>query len=277
MKMLLDQNKIPSAEDFRPVAIQKALTRYSMGHWSFRYAWPLLIGSSAFGVLFGFSYNLFLAMIGITGFASINFVLNQYINAEKFKRKYIDELLLLQERRTRLKQQNLKNELEKYGLADGANQLKQFTIKYRTLVEILDSKFDKTQLTYSRYQGIASEVYLSGIDNLNDMLLAKKTMASIDLKYVSDRLSKLDEKDSNNKAVEKEKDALLRSQYSYKLQEEKIYKLMAENEAALTQIDETTIAISEITKSTNREAQVNMENSMKQLAEMAERTKLYSR
>jgi len=275
--MLLDKDKIPTAEDFRPAAIQKALTQYSMGHWTFRYAWPLLIGSSVFGVLFGFSYNLFLALIGITGFASINFVMNQYINADKFKKKYIDELLLLQERRTRLKLQNLKNELEKNGLSDGANQLGQFTNKYRTLVEILESKFEKTQLTFSRYQGIASEVYLSGIDNLKDMLLAQKTMNSIDLNYVSDRLSKIENKDTNNKAVEKEKDALLRSQYSYKLQEEKINKLMAENESALTQIDETTIAISEITKSANREAQADMENSMKLLSEMAERSKLYSR
>ncbi len=275
-KNLIPQ-KVITSEDFRPAAIQKALFQNSLSHWSFRYSFPAILGAGLTGVLFGFSYPIFLSVLGIIGFSSTYFIFNQVIKSDTFKKKYIDQLIKRQEELTKEKLLNLKQELINNKLDDAAQQLGQFEQKFQNLIEILKTKFDKTQLTYGRYYGIAQEVYLSGIDNITDILLAKKTMNSIDLEYVSSRLARLENKDKNNKVVKKEIDALLRSQFSYKMQDEKIGSLIAENETALTQLDEASIAISEIKKSKDKQGQIDMENSMKALAEMASRSKLYSR
>lgn len=272
-----EQIKIPISNDFRPAAIKNALFKNSINHWSSRYFAPALLGTAVFGAFFGFSYELFLVMLGITGFSSSMFVYNQNIKADAFKQHYIKNLIELQEKSTQQKLENLKENLVKNNLTHSARQLDQFKQKFETIIEILNTKFDQTQLTYSRYYGIAQEVYLSGLDNLNDILIAKKTMNSIDLDYISLRLSELESKDKGNKAVQKEVDALLRSNYSYQVQQEKIVSLTAENESALTQIDEASIAISEINKSKDKQGQIDMENSMMALAEMAKRTKFYSR
>jgi hypothetical protein len=270
-------NKEPTSSDFTQKAISKALLNYSFGHWSFRYSIPLILGTLVFGLFFGFSYSLYLCILAILGLTAFSLIRNLFFRADSFRKNYLDLLL---ERLTSVAEKklfNLKDDLTKYKHEHGAKQLEQFKRKFETLVEILKSKFDAGQLTYNRYYSIAQEVYLAGIDNLNDVVIALKTMRSIDLKYIDTRISELNKKDLANKAVQKEIDALQRSKQSYLSQEEKINSLIAENETALTQIDDATVAISEITKSTNKEAQVDMENSMIALTELANRTKLYSR
>jgi hypothetical protein len=270
-------NKEPTSSDFTQNAISKALINYTFGHWSFRYAIPLIFGTLVFGLFFGFTYHLFLGILTIIGIAAFSLIYNLFFRAEKFRKKYLDFLMEKLADIAEKKLYNLKEDLLNYKHEHGAKQLDQFKLKFDVLLDILKSKFDASQLTYNRYYSIAQEVYLAGIDNLNDIVLALKAMNSIDLKYIEDRLSELKKKDPANNAVLKEVDALQRSKQSYQTQEDKINQLVAENETALTQIDEATIAISEITKSTNKEAQIDMENSMTALAELAKRSKLYSR
>jgi hypothetical protein len=270
-------NKEPTSSDFTQKAINKALLNYSFGHWTFRYSIPIIFGAVVFGLFFGFSYNLFLAIIAIIGISALALIVNLYFRADIFRKRYIDFLMEKLSVIAEKKLHNLKEDLITFKHEHGAKQLGQFKLKFDALRDILKSKFDAGQLTYNRYYTIAQEVYLAGIDNLNDVVIALKTLKSIDLKYIDTRLAELKKKDPENKAVSKEVEALLRSRQSYLAQEEKINKLIAENETALTQIDEVTVAISEITKSVNKEAQVDMENSMAALAELANRTKLYSR
>ncbi|MCK7532840.1 MAG: hypothetical protein MZV63_18290 [Marinilabiliales bacterium] len=60
-------------------------------------------------------------------------------------------------------------------------------------IEILNVKFpDKNQLTYNRYYTIAQEVFLSGIDNLNEVLLIHKTLDAIDMDYIERSLQRLE-------------------------------------------------------------------------------------
>ena len=271
------EDKIPTSSDFTPASLNRSLFRHSVRHWSIRYAPSLLLGGVLFGILFGFSYPLFLLMLGLIGFASITFIINIYFRGDKYKKQHALNLLQKLEEQTEQKLVNLKGNLIRYKNEHGAKQLEQFRQKFNTLVDILKSKFDVSQLTYNRYYSIAQEVFLSGIDNLNDVITALKTLESIDLKYITERLKSIKDEDENNMAVKKEKDALTRSLNSYDLQKNKITELIAENESALTQMDEATIAISEINRSQEKEARIDMENSMKALADMAQRSKLYSR
>ncbi len=270
-------NKVPVSADFTPGAIRKALLEYANTHWIFRYSIPLFLGSILFGVVFGFSYVKFLISIALLGVAGFSWIFNYYFFADKFKRKYLEHLNQLVAEYTRSKLKNLKEELKKYNDFMAAKQMEQFIKKFEVLVDILKTKFDPDSLTFGRYFGIVQEVYLSGIDNLADILVAHKTIQSIDPNYINDRLNKLGAMDMDSMAIKKEIDALHRSLESHKEQNLKIQNLMAENEMALSQIDETTVAISEISKSRDKQAEIDMENSMKALAEMKERSKYYSR
>ncbi len=268
---------MPTSRDFTPAAIKKALLGTAFEHWSFRYALPALAGTGIIGALFGFSFPVFLAMLGIVGGSASGFIVNTLFRGSKFESQYINYLHRLIDEHTAEKRKNLKEDLVTLGEKRAALQLSQFDQKFEILVEVLNQKFDESQLTYQRYYGIAKEVYLSGIDNLNNIVLALKTMKSIDLNYIDFSLKEIEKKDKNNMAVKKELDALLRSKESYKNLQQKIEDILAENEAALTQIEQTTIAISEITRSKNNEAEVDMEDSMKALEEMALRSAYYSR
>lgn len=268
--------RVPTSSDFTQASLNKKLFQYSIAHWSFRYTIPFILGAIVFGVLFSFSYELFLTILFIFGFGCAAFIFNVFFKGDKIKKKYTELLLKLLEEQTEQKLKNLENNLLSFKQTHGAKQLEQFRQKFEILVDILKYKFDVSQLTYNRYYSIAREVYLSGIDNLNDLVIALKTLDSIDLEYINDRLKSLKDKDPENMAIKKEVEALNRSLNSFKQQEQKVYNLIAENETALTQMDEATIAISEISKSKDKEAGIDMENSMKALAELAQRTKLYS-
>lgn len=270
-------NKVPTSADFTPKAINRALMEYANNHWLFRYSIPLFFGSILFSVLFGFSYAKFLVSIGLLGLAGFSWIINYYFSADKFKRKYLDHLNQIIADYTQAKLKNLKEDLNKFNDYVATKQLEQFIKKFEVLVDILKTKFDPDSLTFGRYFGIVQEVYLSGIDNLADILVAHKTVQSIDVNYINDRLNKLGTAEKDSMVVKKELEALQRSLDSHKEQGLKIQHLLAENEMALTQIDETTIAISEISKSRDKQAEIDMENSMKALVDMKERSKYYSR
>ncbi|MCK9206630.1 MAG: hypothetical protein M0P66_05915 [Salinivirgaceae bacterium] len=271
------KDKIPTSQDFTQKAIKKALMDTALDHWSFRYSLPAIAGTGIVGALFGFSYPIFLVMLGILGGSASSFAYNTLFKGQTFEKKYVGNLHKIIDKHTEEKRKNLKEDLLEFKNLHGARQLEQFDQKFEVLVEVLNQKFDSSQLTYQRYYGIAKEVYLSGIDNLNRIMIASKTMNSIDLDYIDITLKEVSKKDQNNMAVKKEMEALQRGRESYFNLKNKIDEILAENEAALTQIDQTTIAISEITRSKNNEAQMGMENSMQALEEMAMRSTYYSR
>lgn len=278
MRVTLPQDKkIPTSKDFAPMAIKKALFDFAVNHWLFRYSIPLLLGSIVFSALFGFSYFNFLIILGIFGLGVSSLIVNFFFRSDKFKVRYVEQLNALIEEHTKGKLKRLKDDLGKYQDTQAGKQLEQFIKKFDVLVDILKHKFDPDSLTFGRYVGIAQEVYLSGIDNLSDILLAHKTIKSIDKNYIHDRINAIGAQNAGGNAVKKELDALHRSLESLKEQENKIQELIAENEMALTQMDETTISISEISKSKDKQAQIDMENSMKALAELKERSVYYSR
>jgi hypothetical protein len=276
MKTKRPIEKIPTYSDFSPAAVNKALIDKSLSHWSMRYSVPLLLGTGLFGVVFGFSYNLFLVSLGIVGVTGAYFINNVFIKADKFRSQYTNYML---ERMEDLKKEKLKDLHENLTASKnerGARQLQQFKQKFETLSDIIRTKFDPGQLTFDRYYSIAHEVYLSGLDNLNDVVVAEKTLKSIDLNYIGNRLKALENEEKTMASV-KELEALNRSKQSFHEQKEKIKLLLAENETALSQMDTATIAISEITKSKDKQGQIDMENSMKALTEVIERSKYYSR
>jgi hypothetical protein len=276
-EVIVDHIKIPTSNDFTEVSLNKALLQSTNSHWLIRYTPSVLGGVLLVGVLFGFSYGLFLSLLGIISMASITWVYKYFSKGADFRKTHIKRLHQMIELATESRRKNLKEDLLDLSCNQGSKQVDLFQQKFDNLIDILKSKFDINQLTYNRYYSIAQEVLLSGIDNLASIVMALKTLQSIDLDYINQRLVKLEQEDETNMAVRKEKDALIRSLKSFQDQNNRMKELLAENEQALTQIDESSVAISKIKRSKEGEAKIDMELSMKELQKLAQRSYAYSR
>jgi len=264
---------VPSISDFSSTAIAKARKKYTLKHWTTRYS-AVPLGLSVLGsFLFGFSELAFCSLVASFGLACFPWIYLYYIRAGNFEHRHVEELHKAIRKQTELKRECLKQDLIEYGCPDGAQQLDKLQAKFDSLNRLLADKLDPNELTYKRYQGIALEVFLSGIDNLAVIVSALKSISEIDSDHVNAQLTqlrKLPNKDDSE--VQKRIGALETRLDVRQKQLDKIKRLLIENEQAMTQLDETTVAIADMDTGQN-EAEVDMENSMRDLAEITKRAK----
>ena len=269
-------NRTPNASDFSPKAIRRALKQHAGNHWTTRYSAVIFLLAILGGGLFGFSEVVFVAMIGTMGAGCLSWVYNYYIQSGKFEQRYVSQLQKAIREQTERKRERLKEELLDLDCLEGANQLDKLQAKFECLVELLADKLDTSELTYGRYYGIAQEVLLSGIDNLSAVVSALKSISKIDENYIVERLAELRTSASQDSESEKEIDTLETRLAIRQKQEEKVKHLLLENTEAMTQLDQTNVAIADMDTGMG-EAEVDMENSMKELAEITNRAQLYSK
>lgn len=267
---------VPTVYDFSPEAIRRALKRHARGHWTLRYSAMLLVLSALAGGLFGFSELVFTAIVGVIGLGGLSWVYNCYIQADNFEYRYVEQLQSAIQEQTERKRERLKEDLIEHECPDGAQQLDKFQAKFDSLTELLGDKLDTGELTYQRYLGIAQEVFLSGIDNLAAAVSALKSISEIDVEYINEHLKRLrDSADPGDPEIQKEIEPLETRLGMRQNQLDKIKHLLLENERAMTHLDETTVAIADMDTG-GGEAKVDMENSMKALAEITQRAQRYS-
>lgn len=268
--------RVPTARDFSPAAIRRALRRYAIDHWTMRYSAVSLGASILAGALFGFSEIVFYAIVGSFGASCLSLVYNYYIRADNFRHRYVEQLQRAIQERTERNRERLKQDLIDLGCPEGAQQFDKLQAKFDSLDELLADKLDPSELTFKRYRGIALEVFLSGIDNLTAVVSALKSISEIDVDYINERLQRLRTSTNHeNREIQKEIEALETRLKVQQKQVEKIKRLLLENEQAMTQLDETTVAIADMDTGQS-EAEIDMENSMIELAEITKRAKRFS-
>ena len=259
-------------EHLSHAGLKKALKNHAVSHWSFRYAVVMVLVSALSIPLFGFMLNTFTFLLASCGLLALSWVWNYWMDGSKFIDKRIRMIQSYIEEETEKKQLALKENLDGIVNNKPANQINELKEKFENLIAVLSSKFDENELTYKRYLGISYEVYLSAIDNLNKILLSHKGISDINQKTLKERLKTLDP----SKRLElEEKETLEKRLNIYEQEIDRINELLLENEKAMTQIDETTIAISKINASEG-EGALDMENSMKELVEITRSTHKYS-
>lgn len=259
-----------SQEDFSPKAIEKALQKHTFGHWSFRYPLVGVLLTLLAIPLFGWSYPIFVALLATAGFSVVSFVWNYFISSDKFLHKHMDKLQQALQFNAERKMAKLKKDLQDHHHAK--LQVEQVDRVFENLTEILEHKFNTSELTYKRYYGMAQEVFLSAIDNLSEIVLSLKSIEEIDKNYIKQRLKELDRNDAFDsqeiETLEKRMDLLHKT-------EQKIRSLLIENEKAMTLMNETAIEIAKIDVN-DQEGKIDMENSMKQLSELIKHSQDYS-
>lgn len=265
----------PRVEDFEEKAIIKALNKSIMDNW--------FVGASIGAIPVGLLTAILLGTgvgVPIIGGALLlgggTWAWKRFINGDKFFDQYRDHLRQLIDEDTERRRHELQRSLEAYGNKHACEQLEQFQIKIKVFIEILDMKFpDKNQLTYNRYYTIAQEVFLSGIENLNEVLLIHKTLDAIDIDYIERSLQMLEGREQDP-ATKRERSSLLQSRQQYQDQQEDIKNLMAQNEEALSKLDEAIVQVQDIKRSANNSSQLDMEASIEQLHTLAQQSYKFS-
>ncbi len=202
----------------------------------------------------------------------LSWLWNYIIKADDFIHKRLKVIQKTIEEESSKKEKYLRENL--VGLLNNkpSDQIEELKEKFENLVAVLSSKFNENEITYKRYLGIAYEVYLSAIDNLNNISLSYQGISDINKKTLKNRMQKLN---IENRLELQEKQTLEKRLGIYEQEINHINELLLENEKAMTQIDETTIAISKINTEEGKGA-LDMENSMKELVELTKSTHKYS-
>jgi hypothetical protein len=260
-------------KDVSPKALKKAVVAHSTQAPLTVYPAALSLLAGVYAILFDAS-SLAIAAMSIGGFLTAASWMWEYFvkgdsHASKVVAKYRSEL----ESKRKAAISLLRDDLQENNDAQGLKQLSLFKEKYDNFLHILSRKLDDTELTHQRYMTIAEQVYLGGLDNLENAALALKSISAIDTGHIQKELNALDRQNST-KADSKR--AALESRLALrKNQLDRASQFILENEQALTQLDHVATKIADI-KTQQGRAQVDLEVAMRDLQHLITRAENYS-
>jgi len=265
------EEEAPTPADYSSSAIKKALGKYTRNHWTSRYSWVPLGVSVLWATFIGFTETVFLFLLGSFALMVVPWVTFYFFRAGAFQVNYVNDLHKRSREITERRRLRLKQDLEEHNCHDGSEQLDKLKAKFDTLYELLADKLESGEMMFQRYQGIALEVFLSGVDNLTKVLHALKSVREIDPGYIENHLKMLKNQAKSGDAEAAAEIQILESRL--KLRENQlaeVQRLLLENEEAMTTLDATTVAIAAMDTGQD-EGKIDMENSIRDLAEIAER------
>jgi len=266
--------------DFSQKAIQKAVKNKILQSPVSLYTISLgMVGIIAAGLILPNPVLLGISA-GVISAGLLNTAVNYLFRKDKIESKHIthlNRLLIAQKQKVLM---HLKKGLAKYktekGLEVYADQaVKQFEKiqkKFDNFKSILSEKFFENEIFHGRFLGTTEQLYLSVLDNLEDILNSLTTISNIDDSYIVERLTYLNGLKELEEADKREALTLKARKQLKDKQLERINELLTINEEAMTQIDITMTTICELKTKSGR-AQVDMEIARKDLEELVLRTK----
>ncbi|HAA03240.1 MAG TPA: hypothetical protein DCZ69_17245 [Syntrophobacteraceae bacterium] len=159
------------------------------------------------------------------------------------------------------------------GFQQGGEQVRMLREKYQNLAEVLRRRLDAGELTYRRYLGMAESVYFAAIENLQDVAISLRSISTIDPTAL--RLKIEDLKKETDFAIPEAIHAIEDRRRIYEEQRQRIAKLLAQTEAAMTALDHTATALAR-TRTSKGLSSVGIEDAMKDLEELAGRAGKYA-
>jgi hypothetical protein len=197
-----------------------------------------------------------------------------FVRTETFtKRLYRlpDELKAAQQEKLR----TLEGDFEELAFEQGAAQLRLLRDKIDNLTEVLKRRLNAGELTYGRYLAMAEQVYLSALDNLHEAAVALRSVSTIDSDYIQARLSELRDTRDPSSDQEREFTALRSRSALFDEQKQRVDRLIAQNESAMTVLDQTATALAE-TRTEKGHASMDAESAMVELEALAKRVGKYA-
>jgi len=170
---------------------------------------------------------------------------------------------------------NLRTELETLGYPEGLSQLARLQERYRAFAGLLGRKLSPNELTYGRYLGMAEQVFLAGLDNLQRIVDTLSGIRTIDVAYIGRRKEELERVGKPSETQRRELETLQDRLVLRQNQLDKVHRWQAQNEQAMTQMDQTMAAIAAMT-TVHGHAATDLETAMRELQTLAARASEYS-
>jgi len=279
----MDKNKSLMKIDFSQGAIQKAVQAKIIQNPVAIYSAALgAIGAAAAGILFP-HLLLVICSVGLISFGIISTVVNFALRKGVFETRHLAYLNKLLDKQKQIVLARIKRELKKLSSVEGLKvyskqafqQFDKIQTKFDNFKRILSEKFDTTEITYGRFFGTTEQLYLSVLDNLEDIMNSLGTISNIDDSYIEERIKYLNGLTSPEDADRREIKTLTTRKELKQNSLERINELLTINEEAMTQIDLSMSTISRMKTKMGR-ASIDMEVARQDLEELINRTKKYS-
>lgn len=256
------------------MTIEEPITLYSLGVG--------ILGLLGLFLLSG-SWFFWLAAVGGSALGGGSWLVNYGIRGKEFEGRYLQILhdALVQERQNKLRM--LAGELQKSShtvpgaeeyASQGAAQFSMVQEKFEKLRELLSQKLNTGELTFIRYAGTVEQVCLSVLDNLQYVASLLKSVSTIDTDHIESQLALLSRHSLLSEADQQKKAAL---EESKKLRLEQLADInlrLAQNEKALTVIDQSAAEIAKM-KVSRGEAALDLETAQQELQRLVKRSYQY--
>jgi len=261
------------SKDISPGTIKKAVISTSLQKPLTVY--PATVGAlgAFYALLFGTNVFALAAMIAGGGFTLFNWVYEYYVRGDSHANQFVTVYRKELEKRRVEALKHLEAELSEINNEEAVRQVSLFRRKYDNFQAILDRKLDTTELTYNRYLSIAEQVFLNGLDNLENVAIALKSISTINVDRLVNEINKIQQDLSkNNEARIVELNARIAL---HETQSKRVSELLLTNERALTQLDQVAAKLANI-DTRQVHAHVDMEDAMDELRRLIERAEGYS-
>lgn len=272
----------PSPDEYLPSAIQKAVINSSVKNPLTVYPVALSISCGLVGWLFElpllYVISIVLFVLGPIWAIILIFFLNERIGS-----KYLKSLNRKQEKYERFLVKQIKSSLkdcqqipEIHSYASQAiSQIENIQFKYSNVKDLLQMKLRSGEITFGRFLGAAEQVTLSVLDNLKKVVSILKSAGSIQPDYIEERLKVISKKSEHNPEDADQAKALRTRLDLWKNQLNKVNRLIALNEEAMTEMEKISAAVAEW-QTDGRFADTDFETAILQLQELAARAYEYN-
>lgn len=259
--------------DFSKKAINREVTRESFRKPYVYY--PMVAGAIA-AVTAVITGGATAAAVAATGLliGAAGWVYNMTLGRQKHVSEYLKSMNEILANKTQDSIADLRDELKAGLEPQGLKQQELVENKYAAFNKVLETKFNKNEITYGRYHAMVEQVFLAVLDNLKQITHIRKTINAIDEEHVVRRIRQL-ERERQTTAVRRELDALVSRYHLLQNQRELVQEKLAQNEAAMTKMDEVMAAVSAINPAQSH-ASLDMEQAMEELADLANKAGRYS-
>ncbi len=259
--------------DFSADAINKNVLKSTIEHPTVLI--PTAIGGLGLAALALIEPSVIFMVIAGVGslLGALSWGANFSLRRDFFAKRYIERVAKQVEEMRIEKTQALQALLGDVQSEQGMTQFARSQEKFQAFEQMLNKKLNPTELTYSRFMGMAEQVYLSILDNLTDVANIMQSLKAIDAGYVYDRLKEV-EGQSMDEHAHQEQGALKKRLELRESQEDKVRQLLAQNEEAMTQMDLTIASVAAM-RTDGQQASMDMESAMAELGRLASRAKNY--
>ncbi len=245
--------------------LKKVVNQTAIRHWSVKGS-TLLVAVSVFLLILTKNFVFPFITLGAVIWGLIHFYYNINYKSQEYINEYVTELQQMLVVEGKRKRRIIMDELTAFGSDKGAKQVENFYQAFENLKSVLSKQFSEGEITYKRYSEAANEVLLSGIDNLQDIIVALKSISDIDEKQLKGRIQSLD--NTEDRFEQKEKKILEKRLDMYEAEVNRIQGMLLENDRAVDQMKATTSALEQIRQVSHEDESDKINESIRQLQEM---------